>query len=423
MNNDVNCREVRRGDVYWYRMDNGWGHEMGAGRPVVIVSSDEGNSKSPTLIGAYTTTQMKYGKVYVPVVLSGVESWVKCCDLVTFDRAKRLGKYIGTLTDAQMDEVDQGLRRALDLDYCYDDEYEDEIEESDDEEEYEDEEEGENLEEKIADLELELKIARAAYDKLLARVVDMKVEADIASAKPEPKPPKVVAPVIAPAKEVPVVAKPEPKVDVNTATETALKKIGWDSASAKAILANRPYETLEELKSLPGVTKTLFNLVSPRMDCVRVVKEVKPVLTEKVNINTWSVDEITEALGCLKTNAGQIVAHRIKNGLFSDVNELYNVKGLSRLFVSRYIDCFTVGDEPKVEEAPVVEEAVIEEKVNINTMKGVEIARILGCSTTYGGYIAGYRNKNGLYKDKAELFNVPYLGKPFIEKNWDRFEL
>lgn len=413
MNNEVGYREVRRGDIYWYRMDNGWGHETGAGRPIVIVSSDEGNSKSPTLIGAFTTTQMKYGKVFVPIVYDGVESWVKCCDLNTFDRAKRLGKYIGTLTDAQMAEVDRGLLRALDLDYCYDDE---EYDEPEDEEVYE-EDESENLEDKIAELELELKIARAAYDKLLARVVDMKVEADIVSVQtkagepPKIEPPKVVAPV----KEVVAVAKPEPKIDVNTASETALKKIGWDSDSAKAILANRPFETLEELKSLPGVTKTLFNLVSPRMDCVRVVKEVVPVLAEKVNINTWSVDQITEALGCPKTNAGQIVAHRIKNGAFSDVNELYNVTGLSRLFVSRHIDCFTVGE-------PVAKVAVVEEKVNINTMKGPEIQKILGCPKSYAGYIVTYRNKNGLFKDKAELFNVPHI-RNMVEKFWDRFEL
>lgn len=424
MNNDVNYREVRRGDVYWYRMDNGWGHEMGSGRPVVIVSSDEGNSKSPTLIGAYTTTQIKYGKVYVPIVLSGVESWVKCCDLVTFDRVKRLGKYIGTLTDAQMDEVDQGLRRALDLDYCYDDEYEEEIEESDDEEEYE-EEESENLEEKIADLELELKIARAAYDKLLAKVVEMKVDADIASAKPEPKKveaPKIETPkVVAPA----VVAKPEPKIDVNTATETALKKIGWDSVSAKAILANRPYENLEELKSLPGVTKTLFNLVSPRMDCVRVVKEVVPVLTEKVNINTWSVEQITEALGCPKTNAGQIVAHRNKYGNFSDVNQLYLVVGLSKSFIDKYIDCFTVGDVLK---AAPVKEVVVEEttdarKANVNTMTGPQIAEILGCSKAYGGYFVTYRRRNGPYVTKDDLFKTEFISRAFIEKNWEKFEL
>ena len=417
MNNEIGYREVRRGDIYWYRMDNGWGHETGAGRPIVIVSSDEGNSKSPTLIGAFTTTRMKYGKVFVPIVCNGVESWVKCCDLMTFDRAKRLGKYIGTLTDAQMAEVDRGLLRALDLDYSYDDE---EYEESEDEEVYEDEDEeddGDNLEDKIADLELELKIVQAAYDKLLARVVDMKVEADIASTRkkvevaepPKIDPPKVVAPA--------VVAKPEPKVDVNTATETALKKIGWDSESAKAILANRPYDTLEELKSLPGITKTLFNLVSPRMDCVR---EVKPVLTEKVNINTWSVDQITEALGCAKTNAGQIVAYRVKNGLFRDVNELYNVTGISRLFVSRYIDCFTVGDD--VNAAPV-EAEVVEGKAYVNTMTGKQIAEILGCSKAYGGYIVTYRNRNGLYTSKEELFNVPTISRSFIEKHWERFEL
>jgi DNA uptake protein ComE-like DNA-binding protein/mRNA-degrading endonuclease toxin of MazEF toxin-antitoxin module len=391
-------------------MDNGLGSEEGSYRPILIISSDRGNETCPTIVGAYLTTKPKYGKINVPLYIDGKQEYFMGNQLVTADK-RRLERYAGSVTEDELYEIDEALRTALDL-YYYDDE-----EEIEDEEE-----ESENLEEKIADLELELKIVQAAYDRLLAKVVEMRVDADIASAKPEPKkedPPKVEPPKIEPPKVVApaVVAKPEPKVDVNTATETALKKIGWDSESAKAILANRPYDTLEELKSLPGITKTLFNLVSPRMDCVRVVKEEKPVLTEKVNINTWSVDQITEALGCAKTNAGQIVAYRVKNGLFRDVNELYNVTGISRLFVSRYIDCFTVGE-------PVTERTeVVEGKVYVNTMNGPQMAEILGCSRTYGAYIVTYRNKNGLYRSKDELFNVPQISRGFIEKHWEKFEL
>lgn len=410
--------EIRRGDIYWARMDSGLGSEQGIYRPVVVVSSDEGNEKCPFIIGIWCTSQYKYGKLYIPITAEGKQARAICSQIVTLDKA-RLGRNLGYVTEKEMSEIEEGLLCALDINY-YDNEHE-----VDDEEQEED---SENLEEKIADLELELKIARAAYDKLLARVVDMKVDADIASVKTpkveapkEEKPPVIVEP--------PVIAKSEPKVDVNTATETALKKIGWDSVSAKAILANRPYENLEELKSLPGVTKTLFNLVSPRMDCVRVVKEVVPVLTEKVNINTWSVDQITEALGCPKTNAGQIVAHRNKNGEYTDVKEVYEVTGLAKSFVDKYIGCFTVGEtevETQSPELPNDEDVVAitsDIKVNINTMSGPEITKILGCGKTYGGYIVSYRNKNGLYTSKNELFNVPHLGRPFIEKNWGRFIL
>jgi mRNA interferase MazF len=413
--------EIRRGEIYWARMDSGLGSEQGIYRPVVIVSSDEGNEKCPTVIGVWCTSQYKYGKLYVPIVTEGKQARAICSQLVTLDKV-RLGRNMGYVTDEEMSEIEEGILRALGI-TSYEDEYEAEEVEQEEQEADDD-----NLEEKIADLELELKITRAAYDRLLAKVVEMRVDADIASAKPEPKvePPQIETPkVVAPVKEVAVVAKPEPKVDVNTATETALKKIGWDSESAKVILANRPYDTLEELKSLPGITKTLFNLVSPRMDCVRVVKEEKPVLTEKVNINTWSVDQITEALGCAKTNAGQIVAYRVKNGLFRDVNELYNVTGISRLFVSRYIDCFTVGEVIKAapEKTEVVEEASVGEKVHINSMTGPQIAAILGCSRAYAGYIVTYRNKNGLYTSKEELFNVPVVSRSFVEKNWEKFEL
>lgn len=405
--------EIRRGDAYWIRMDHGVGSEEGSYRPIVVVSSDEGNESSKTLLGVFLTTKPKYGRINVPLYLEGKSNWAMGNQIVTVDKA-RLSRFMGSVTDDELYEIDEALRVALDLNY-----YDDEEETEDSEEEQE---EGPNLEEKIADLELELKITKAAYDRLLEKVVEMRVDADIASAKPEPKkvevaePPKVEPPVVvAPVVKTP--PKPEPKIDVNTATETALKKIGWDSVSAKAILANRPFETLEDLKSLPGVTKTLFNLVSPRMECVRVVKEEKLVLAEKVNINTWSMDQIADALGCMKTNAGQIVAHRTKYGDFTDVNELYGVAGLSKSFVDKHIEYFTVGEKV----APV--ETATVEKANVNTMSGTQIARILGCSKAYGSYFVTYRRRNGNYSSLEELYNVRPISKQFIDKHWEKFEL
>lgn len=424
MNNGYVTRDIRRGDIYWVKDGSSYGCEVANFRPMLVVGANEVNKEYGTVTCVFCTQQDKGLAWHLRVDVDtdvGYEI-VKCCDFKSVDK-RLIGKRIATLTDEQMEEVDEMLRQVLGLDYEYG--YE---EDSDEEEAYEDEYEddnGDNLEEKIADLELELKIARAAYDRLLAKVVEMRVDADIASAKPEPKkeePPKVEPPkiettkVVAPVKEVAVVAKPEPKVDVNTATETALKKIGWDSDSAKAILANRPYETLDELKSLPGVTKTLFNLVSPRMECVRVVKVV---LEEKVNLNTCTIDQIIEAVGCNKATAGQMIAHRTKYGNFADVKELYGVAGLSKVFVDKYIGCFTVDEVVKA--APVTE--MIEGKAYVNTMTGKQIAEILGCSKAYGGYIVTYRNRNGLYTSKEELFNVPVVSRSFVEKNWEKFEL
>lgn len=416
MNNVVEKREFRRGDKYWLRTDSGLGSEEGSFRPILIISSDEGNETCPTVIGAYLTTKPKYGKINVPLNIDGKREWFLGSQIVTADKS-RLNRYMGSATEDEMYEIDEALRIALDLNYTYEDE-----DEPDDEEiEEEDEEEGENLEEKIADLELELKITKAAYDRLLEKVVEMRVEADVAKAKvatvakvenveppKEEKPPVIEPPVVAP----PVVTK----LDVNTASETALKRIGWDSLAAKAIVQNRPYKSLEELKALSGITKKIFDLLAPRMECI--IRS-----TEKVNINTATTEQIVEILGCLRADAGQIVGWRNKHGEYASVDELWEISTLSKKFVGKYYERFTVGDVVKA--APVkkvVEETVTEEKVNINTMKGPEIARILGCPKSYAGYIVTYRNKNGLYKDKAELFNVPHI-RNMVEKNWDRFEL
>lgn len=438
MNNGTGINEIRRGDVYWLRTDDGVGAEIGTFRPFIVLSGDEWNIEHRVVVGIMGTSTIKEDNpMYVPINVGKKPGSAICYQLKAVDKG-RFGYLMGELSDAEMSQISDRICEVLDL-FNYDDCPEYDAEEGFEEEQYE--EECPNLEEKIADLELELKITKAAYDRLLEKVVEMRVDADIASTKPEQKkpepkkveviePPKVEPPVVvAPVVKTP--PKPEPKIDVNTATETALKKIGWDSDSAKAILANRPFETLEDLKSLPGVTKTLFNLVSPRMDCIRVAKEVKPVLAEKVNINTWSMDQIADALGCMKTNAGQIVAHRTKYGDFTDVNELYSVAGLSKSFVDKHIEYFTVGEkvapvvaeEPSVEETPVVVEASTKEKVNINTMTGVQMAAILGCSKAYSGYIVTYRNRNGLFKSLEELYNVPTVSKKFIDEHWDQFTL
>ena len=60
-------RQIKRGDVYYVRYDSGVGSEEAVGRPVIIVSSQEGIDSSPVLQVIYMSTNSNKQKIKVNV--------------------------------------------------------------------------------------------------------------------------------------------------------------------------------------------------------------------------------------------------------------------------------------------------------------------------------------------------------------------
>ena len=56
-------KEVKRGDIYYARLDPVVGSEQGGVRPVLIISNDIGNRFSPTVIVAAITSK-KVGRIF-----------------------------------------------------------------------------------------------------------------------------------------------------------------------------------------------------------------------------------------------------------------------------------------------------------------------------------------------------------------------
>lgn len=52
-------RTVRRGDIYYAKLDPHIGSEQGGTRPVLILSNDTGNRFSPTVIVAAITSRVR----------------------------------------------------------------------------------------------------------------------------------------------------------------------------------------------------------------------------------------------------------------------------------------------------------------------------------------------------------------------------
>ena len=331
---------VRRGEIYNIRLDNGLGSEQGTFRPGLIISNDAGNNTSPTVVVAYMTTRdHNVGINYGPTKATGRPSYVQCEQLATVDK-RRLCNLMGQLTRDEMHEVEDRLDEALDLGYV-------------DETPLKEKEaeiaalklQKDNLEAEVFRLkkqiaahgdemiakDVEITIRQRMYEKAIDMVADMRINA------PKEEPPSP-APEPDPVPE----PKPEPKLaDINNASFSVLRGAGLPNNVILTLINSRPYKTVEDLKKLPGMSKKLYNVISPRVCCVPVEEE--PVVEEepavkKVNINTATGEEIMEALGCGKNAAYAVTGHRKRNGNFTSVEELVNLKYWTESLLERHRD-------------------------------------------------------------------------------------
>lgn len=111
---------TRRGDIYYVDLNPIKGSEQGGEiRPAVIIQNDVGNKFSPTLIVAAVTNKEK-GILPIHVKLTNIEflkdgSIILLEQIRTIDRV-RLIKYIGSIDDKIMDEIDKALAISVGLD-------------------------------------------------------------------------------------------------------------------------------------------------------------------------------------------------------------------------------------------------------------------------------------------------------------------
>ncbi len=119
--------EIKRGDIYYADLRPVVGSEQGGVRPVLIIQNDTGNHYSPTVIVAAITSSRKKEGMPTHVKLHGQQGLrkVSCIlleQLRTIDR-ERLDRYIGTLNEQIMTEVDKaigisiGLNRGFEASY------------------------------------------------------------------------------------------------------------------------------------------------------------------------------------------------------------------------------------------------------------------------------------------------------------------
>ena len=108
--------EVYRGDIFYIRK-GGYttGSEQEQGRPAVIVSNDIGNKYSQIYEVVYLTSQEKKPlPTHVPVMCKVPSTAM--CEQITNVSQDRLGNFVRTCTDEEMEAIDRALAISLGID-------------------------------------------------------------------------------------------------------------------------------------------------------------------------------------------------------------------------------------------------------------------------------------------------------------------
>jgi competence ComEA-like helix-hairpin-helix protein len=165
------------------------------------------------------------------------------------------------------------------------------------------------------------------------------------------------------------------RLDINSCTITALKNVGFSLAVARQITTRRPYKSVADLKSVPGLKASLFRVMEPKLCCVPMEKEPEekppvvcepdpgyevdpPVIPEneepeqkpqtenlegKVNVNTVvSARQLTILTGMAGRSSNAIIRYRNEHGPFACLDDLLNVPEFGKVCMKRYRDKLTV---------------------------------------------------------------------------------
>lgn len=107
---------MKKGDIYLIKRRDTIGAEIEKARPGVIVSNDALNHTSGVVMVVLLTTQPKRDTpTHVPIQSTGCES-IALCEQISCVSTTLLGPVVGRCTPAEVQAIDDALRRTLALD-------------------------------------------------------------------------------------------------------------------------------------------------------------------------------------------------------------------------------------------------------------------------------------------------------------------
>ena len=111
--------QIKRGQIYYTNLSPVVGSEQGGVRPVLIIQNNIGNKHAPTVIVAIITTATTKANLPTHIWLNAEcglprESMVECEQVRTLDK-RRLGEFMGTVSEEVMKKIDKGLKISFAL--------------------------------------------------------------------------------------------------------------------------------------------------------------------------------------------------------------------------------------------------------------------------------------------------------------------
>lgn len=108
--------KVKRGQIYYINNDAGRiGSEIRKTRPAVIVSADFLNKYSGDLIAVFLTTQPKKEMETHVTIRSIKRESVALCEQPTTVSISRIQRYIGRVTEKEMQQIERALLCAMNI--------------------------------------------------------------------------------------------------------------------------------------------------------------------------------------------------------------------------------------------------------------------------------------------------------------------
>lgn len=114
---------MKRGDIYWANIEPRSGSEQKGRRPVIIISHNIFNQKQnwrSIIVVPISTSEAQAKRGLTGIFISqgtanlSKDSVALCHQVTTLDRAK-FEKFVGTLPVQIMNEIEQGLKSAMNL--------------------------------------------------------------------------------------------------------------------------------------------------------------------------------------------------------------------------------------------------------------------------------------------------------------------
>ena len=103
-------KEIERGDVFWARLDPTVGSELQKTRPVVVLTINPLNKARKTVVVVPLSTSAP-AIMFLNVALKG-GSVARCEHIRSIDKT-RLADRIGSISDADMAKIAEGISRIL----------------------------------------------------------------------------------------------------------------------------------------------------------------------------------------------------------------------------------------------------------------------------------------------------------------------